>query len=66
MSLLHDILHGLADKVTYASQAQREAAHDAIDDLPDFLEHPGEDQLAAETGTDDDGQDVAAATQTGD
>lgn len=58
MSALHDVLHKLVDLIPHPSEGHAAALHEAVDDLPEYLEHPGDDELGAEQGDDQgDGQE---------
>lgn len=50
MATLHDVLHRLADRITYPSQAHQEAAHAEIDTIPAYVEQLDDEQLDDELG----------------
>ena len=51
MSTLHDVLHGLVNRVSYPSEAHAVAAHAEIDAIPEYAEQPDDEQLDAEQPT---------------
>lgn len=52
MAELHDVLHELVDRVSFASESQRDGWHRRVDTIPVFIEQLGEEQLELETPVD--------------
>ena len=48
MATLHDVLHGLADRVVFPSEAHAAAAHAQIDTIPEYVEQLVDEQLVDE------------------
>lgn len=48
MAGLHDVLHELVDRVTFASESQRDGWHRRVDAIPDYVEQLVDEQLELE------------------
>lgn len=53
MSILHDVLHRLVDRIPYPSEGHRDAAHEEVDAIPHFVEQLADEQLDAEQPVDE-------------
>lgn len=58
MTALHDVLHMIADLLPHASENNRNAMHERINDVPEFIEHLADEQHDAEQPVDEQLVDV--------